>query len=120
MKKILFCLFCLAVSVTAFSQTNKSFVIFNNSFYQLPILQLPTSSTFIAFTSKNVSTFSIYNNVTGLNDTYNSTQSSYYYSAPTFEPSNQSRGVKIDSFNPHGSHNLGNAVVSGLFSLLLN
>lgn len=118
MKNLFFYLLFISLSSTAFSQRQNGIVAKNNPFYQLPALQFPTSSTFKAFTSKNVSTFSIYNEVTGLNDTYNSTESTYYYSTPTFNFSNQYRGIKVDSFNPHGSQDLGNAVVSGLFSLL--
>ncbi|WP_271855526.1 hypothetical protein [Patiriisocius marinus] len=108
----------LLLPITAFAQSNNSIVVKNNPFYQLPALQTQNIASFKTFTLKNIQTFSIYNDVTGLNDTFNSTESSYYYSKPTFIFTNQYRGIKVDSFNPHGSQDLGNAVVSGLFSLL--
>ncbi|GER59720.1 hypothetical protein ULMA_18280 [Patiriisocius marinus] len=108
----------LLLPITAFAQSNNSIVVKNNPFYQLPALQTQNIASFKTFTLKNIQTFSIYNEVTGFNDTFNSTKSSYYYSAPTYIHANTYRGVKVDSFNPHGAHDLGNAVVSGVFSLL--
>ena len=118
MKSLFISIICLAISSAAFSQTHNGIVASNNPFYQLPAIQLPNISTYKAFTLNNVSTFSIYNEVTGFNDTFNSTKSSYYYSTHSYIHANTYRGVKVDSFNPHGAHDLGNAVVSGVFSLL--
>lgn len=116
--KTIFTSFFIFLSFASFAQSNNSNVIKNNPFYQLPALQTQNAASFKIFTLKNIQTFSIYNEVTGFNDTFNSTKSSYYYSTPTYIHANTYRGVKVDSFNPHGAHDLGNAVVSGVFSLL--
>ena len=72
--------------------------------------------------SKNA--FSFFNNTTGLNDIYvRSDKDNFHYSRSevllanrVFNPFNN----RIDSFNPNGSKDFGNAVVSGFLSLLFD
>jgi len=64
--------------------------------------------------------FNIYNEDTGLNDTYLMTKngSNLIYSSKLLE--NNFSLHKIDSFNPYGSPDIGTAIFNGLLNSLLN
>ena len=72
----------------------------------------------------NIHAFSFFNRTTGLNDIYiKSEADSFVYSTSTLVTENQvfnPFNARVDSFNPNGSKDLGNAVVSGVLSLLFN
>jgi len=69
---------------------------------------------------KRIFQFNIYNEDTGLNDTYLMTKngSNLIYSSKLLE--NNFSLHKIDSFNPYGSPDIGTAIFNGLLNSLLN
>jgi hypothetical protein len=73
----------------------------------------------ISFNFKNVKAnyYSIFNYSTGLNDTYVSSNNTLIYSKSSLTILNTTRGMKIDSFNPSGTKNIGFALVGGIFNL---
>jgi hypothetical protein len=81
-----------------------------------------TFNRLIGMDSKN--TFSLFNKTTGLNDIFvGSDKDNFRYRRSevllanrVFNPFNN----RIDSFNPNGSKDFGNAVVSGILSLLFD
>ncbi|MEP0265214.1 hypothetical protein [Dokdonia sp.] len=68
-----------------------------------------------------VSSFSRYNRITGLNDAYIRYQETYEYTSSSILLENQTRGLsKIDSFNPNGATDFGNAIVNGVLNLIFD
>ncbi|WP_299682594.1 hypothetical protein [uncultured Dokdonia sp.] len=67
-----------------------------------------------------INSFSRFNRVTGLNDTYVRYKEKYEYTSSSILLENQFRISKIDSFNPNGSTSFGNAVVNGVLNLIFN
>ncbi len=83
------------------------FTFFNFRFNKLPTID-------------GINTFSAFNRTTGLNDTFIITNGSFEYSTSTLVIENTFFNPKIDSFNPNGATDFGNAIVSGLLSLIWN
>jgi len=68
-----------------------------------------------------ITSFSRFNRTTGLNDAYIRYQETYEYTRSSIILENQTRGFsKIDSFNPHGATDFGNAIVTGVLSLIFD
>jgi hypothetical protein len=68
-----------------------------------------------------VNSFSRFNRVTGLNDAYIRYQETYEYTSSSILLENQLRGTsKIDSFNPNGASDIGNALLTGVFNLIFD
>lgn len=67
-----------------------------------------------------VTSFSRFNRVTGLNDTYIRYQEKYEYTSSSLLLENQFRISKIDSFNPNGATDFGNAIVNGVLNLIFD
>lgn len=116
MKTIFFTLLFICFTCLGFAQSNTAIVVSGNAFYQLPAQQAPKLNFIKNY--KTIGSFSIYNNITGSNDSFINSIDSKQASQSTFIFQNQYRGVKIDSFNPHGAQDFGNALISGLVSLL--
>lgn len=64
----------------------------------------------------------VYNPISGMNDAFYLKNQEAKYSKSFFIPQNAmfARDVKIDSFNPYGTNNIGAAVALGLIDVLLN
>ena len=122
MKKIILIIF-ITVNSIGFSQSKIDTVYcsYNTTFSLLK--SQPLKFTFQKLSpnlfQKKETVFSIYNNVTQLNDNYNYTNDSIKYNYSTKLIENDFRKNKIDSFNPNGAANLTYGLISGIFSLLV-
>jgi len=122
MKNIISLLVIAFVSSTMYSQSKDSlfikrpqsiyysFLDYNKTNYSLQFKKYN-------FTNNNYS-FSIYNQTTKLNDLYSINNDLFFYSNSTKFMRNDFKSNKIDSFNPYGAPNFGNALVSGVLSSL--
>ncbi|WP_162126603.1 hypothetical protein [Flavobacterium phycosphaerae] len=62
----------------------------------------------------------VYNPTTQLNDTFVKVNDTYYMSNIKSFPNYGFDGIKMDSFNPYGTSDIGGTIVSGLINLLLS
>jgi hypothetical protein len=126
--KTIFYSIVLLLNFVGFSQNPISFG--NN--------KIPKSKFQSGFLSVNVSPFSfkpnfinqknfasgyvleVYNPTTQLNDTYVRVTNEYYISNIKSYPNYGFDGIKMDSFNPYGTTDIGGTVVSGLINLLIS
>ena len=67
-----------------------------------------------------VNSFSRFNRVTGLNDTYIRYKEKYEYTSSSILLENQLRISKIDSFNPNGATDIKNALLTGVLNLIFD
>ena len=79
----------------------------NNSFI------LPTNKIF-------KSNFSIYNKNTSFNSVYYISKDTIEFTGFQSIPQNNFQGIKVDSYNPHGTNNIGVSVFMGIFDWLTN
>jgi len=83
----------------------------------------PTINLDYDFTSQEIdlTTFNIYNRITGLNDIYLGFDENYStYSKSIFVEENQYRGFKKDSFNPMGLSTDKSSLAAGLLNFAIN
>ena len=64
--------------------------------------------------------FSVFNRTTMLNDNFSVYKGQYEYSNSVLIPQNMFFNSKIDSFNPNGVSDFGNALLSGVLSLTMS
>lgn len=67
-----------------------------------------------------INSFSRFNPVTGLNDTYIRYQEKYEYTSSSILLENQLRVSKIDSFNPNGATDIKSALLTGVLNLIFD
>jgi len=67
-----------------------------------------------------INSFSRFNPVTGLNDTYIRYQEKYEYTSSSILLENQLRISKIDSFNPNGATDIKSALLTGVLNLIFD
>lgn len=114
---VLLCLSGTSASFGQFFQNNKSAAsIFRTTLNQ----QVPTLDFSVAFTEKSGNSFYVYNEATGLNDSFNKYRDTYAYGKSALVLSNQFRNIKIDSFNPYGVDNPASAILIGVINTLFN
>jgi hypothetical protein len=107
---LLFCTYC------SFGQNQSDGIVTAKKIYTFSNLKSFNSNS-ISLDFKNIkpSSFSIYNNFTGLNDSYILSNNKLTYSQSNISIN---KAMKIDSFNPSGTQNIGFALVAGVFNLL--
>lgn len=99
-----------------YCQSNTGIAVQGNPFYQIPTLQIATLDFRKATFSEGYTTFSIYNPITGLNDTFTGGSHSFSKIGSNLIPDNQFRDVKIDSFNPYGATDFKSAILLGIIN----
>lgn len=76
-------------------------------------------NTFKLPTNKIVkSNFSVYNKNTSFNNDYYISKDTIEFTGFQSIPQNNFPGVKIDSYNPHGTNSIGASVLMGIFDWL--
>ena len=117
MKKLIL-LFVVLTCAISFGQKQSNNIFQIKKTYSFSNLKYFGSYS-ISLDFKNIkpNNFSIYNSFTGLNDTYTISQNTLIYSQSTLNSLNITREMKIDSFNPYGTKNIGFALVGGIFNL---
>lgn len=112
----------IVCSTLSYAQTNDSIPSTFNFFKSLNFGLNTTNYNFnfkkIAL-KKNLS-FSSYNPITKLNDTYLIIDGEYSYSKSNFLFENNFRAQKIDSYNPYGASNMSTALLLGTVGEFLN
>ena len=126
--KTTLCLIVVLLSFVGFSQNKILFGTnilpkskFQSGFLNVSISPLAFEPHFLC--RKNFATgyaLEIYNPTTQLNDNYVRVHDTYYMSNLKSFPNYGFDGIKMDSFNPYGSSDIGGTVVSGLINLLLS
>lgn len=122
MKKIILIIF-ITVNSIGFSQSkiDTVFYTYNTTFSLLKTKPLKLTFQKISpnLFQKRETFFSIYNNVSQLNDNYNYINDSIKYNYSNKLIENDFRKNKIDSFNPNGAPNVTYGIISGIFNLLV-
>ncbi len=98
-------------------KTNQKF-IFINKLNKIDLTNIDLNKINDFKNIKQTQYFSIYNNITTLNDNLEISNIVTKQNA-SYMLENNFRGVKIDSFNPNGARNLRGYIFSGLFNLLI-
>ncbi|UYW02488.1 hypothetical protein K5I29_06285 [Flavobacterium agricola] len=91
---------------TSYDLVKKDSLFKNYIFLKLPISTIVKSN------------FSIYDKNTSFNSNYYMTKDTIEFTGLQNIPQNNFPGVKIDSYNPHGTNNIGASVFMGIFDWL--
>ena len=92
------------------SPLDSDFTVFKFRFNRLPQID-------------GVHSFSLYNRTTGLNDIFINSKNNFHYSTSYLQVDNITPSpwnTRVDSFNPNGTNDFGNALLSGALNLIFN